>query len=58
MNKRERQLAAAERWREKCQKAYDRTRSHVWLARLRDAVTRCLKLAPRSRAPHGGEVAV
>ena len=40
-----RKLASAEKRRERAEQAYRATRSHVWLARLRDLTTKCLKLS-------------
>lgn len=43
--KRRRRLARTEKQRAKAEAAYVKTRSYVWLARLRDLTTKCLALA-------------
>lgn len=43
--KRRRQLARVEKARAAAEAAYRKTKSHVWLARLRDLTTKALALA-------------
>lgn len=40
-----RALARWEKRRAAAEQAYKRTKSHVWLTRLRDLTTKCLRLA-------------